>query len=187
MAPQFSTLSVQKYEAAARAALPAGMTFEPVRSFHAHPLLIQAFAERVREAEPREDDLVVFTAHSLPLRVIEAGDPYADEVAVTASLVAAAVGLDRYATAFQSAGRTPEPWIGPDISELIRERAARGARRFLAVPIGFVCDHTEVLFDLDHQAAATAREVGAVFRRSRSLNTSATFIAMLEDLVRAIG
>src|SRR6266576_2651119 len=145
LAPQFSTLSVQKYMDAATASLPAGVTFNAVRTFHSHPLLLQAFAERIREADPREDETVVFTAHSLPQRVIDGGDVYATEVAETARGVAAQAGIARYDIAYQSAGRTPEPWIGPDLGELIAERAAGGARAFLVVPIGFVCDHTEIL------------------------------------------
>ena len=184
LAPQFSTLSVQKYMDAASAALPAGTTFECVRSFHNHPLLLQAFAERVREAEPRPDETVVFTAHSLPKRVIDSGDVYADEVAATARGVAALAGIETFDIAYQSAGRTPEPWIGPDLSELITARAADGARAFLVVPVGFVCDHTEILFDIDVQAARTAREAGAALRRTESLNTSRTFIAALEAIVR---
>ena len=105
-------------------------------------------------------------------------------MAETARAVAARAGIREYERAYQSAGRTPEPWIGPDVNELIRERARRGARRFLVVPIGFVCDHTEILFDIDVQAAATARECGATLRRTESLNTSPTFIAALEDIVR---
>ena len=185
LAPQFSTLSVQKYIDAATAALPAGVRFEPVRSFAVHPQLLRAFAERVLEAGPAADEDVVFTAHSLPARVIEAGDTYAGEVAATAKGVADGSGITAYSLAYQSAGRTPEPWIGPDLSDLIRARASAGSRRFLVVPIGFVCDHTEILFDIDVQAAATARDCGVSLRRTASLNTSPTFIALLEDLVRS--
>lgn len=183
LAPQFSTLSVQKYEETARAALPPGIEFVAVRSFHAHPLLLEAFAERVREAGPARDEAVVFTAHSLPVRVIEGGDQYADEVAATAAGVARLTGIARYDRAYQSAGRTPEPWIGPALDDLVRERAASGVRRLLVVPIGFVGDHTEILFDIDVQAAGVARECGVELRRTSSLNTSETFIAMLEELV----
>jgi ferrochelatase len=185
MAPQFSTLSVQKYVDAATAALPAAVQFDAVTSFHAHPLLLEAFAERVRAAAPRADETVVLSAHSLPVRVVTGGDIYADEVAATARGVAKLVGISQFEIAYQSAGRTPEPWIGPDLSELITERAAGGARRFLVVPIGFVCDHTEILFDIDVQAARTATDAGATLRRTESLNTSATFIRALEDMVRA--
>ena len=184
LAPQFSTLSVTKYVDAATAALPAGISLDPIRSFFNHQLLLDAFAERVLAAAPGTDEDIVFTAHSLPVRVIEAGDPYANEVAGTARGVAERCRLTRYRLAYQSAGRTPEPWIGPDLSDLIRDAAAGGARRFLVVPVGFVCDHTEILFDIDVQAQAAAREAGASLRRTESLNTSPTFIAALESLVR---
>jgi ferrochelatase len=185
LAPQFSTLSVQKYMDAALNALPSSAQFVAVRSFATHPLLLEAFAERVCAARPVSDEEVIFTAHSLPARVIDAGDSYAQEVAATARGVAERSGVEKYEIAYQSAGRTPEPWIGPDLSELIRARAASGARRFVAIPIGFVCDHTEILFDVDVQASAAARECGATLRRTESLNTSPTFVALLEDLVRA--
>jgi ferrochelatase len=99
--------------------------------------------------------------------------------------VAAQAGIAEYLIAYQSAGRTPEPWIGPDLSDVIRERAAAGRRRVLAAPIGFVCDHTEILFDIDVQAAAAARDCGVTLRRTGSLNTSPAFIATLEELVRS--
>jgi ferrochelatase len=184
MAPQFSTLSVKKYIDAAVAALPPGLQFEAVESFHTHPLLIEAFTERVREARPTADELVIFTAHALPVRVIESGDRYADEVAATAARVAERAGIATYDRAFQSAGRTPEPWIGPELPQLIDDRSIN-IRKFLVVPIGFVCDHTEILFDIDIQAAQVAREFATTLRRTESLNTSPTFIAMLEDLVRS--
>ncbi len=130
MAPQFSTLSVQKYLDAATAALPGGVRLDAVRSFHSHPLLLEAFAERVRAAAPQADEVVVFTAHSLPVRVIESGDLYATEVAATARGVAELAGVTHHEIAFQSAGRTPEPWIGPDLGDLVTSTAAAGARRF---------------------------------------------------------
>jgi protoporphyrin/coproporphyrin ferrochelatase len=183
MAPQFSTLSVQKYIDAATVALPAGVQFEAVESFHDHPLLLDAFAERVWSAQPRPDELVIFTAHSLPARAIAAGDRYADEVAETARGIADRVGLKKYERAYQSAGRTPEPWIGPSLEQVLDDKSAT-TRKFLVVPIGGVGDHTEILFDIDIQAARTARELATTLRRTESLNTSPTFIAMLEDLVR---
>jgi protoporphyrin/coproporphyrin ferrochelatase len=184
LAPQFSTLSVKKYLDAARAALPAGMRFDGVESFHRHPLLVEAFAERLRAAQPGADERVVFTAHSLPVRAIENGDPYAAEVAATAGAVAEHAGITKYERAYQSAGRTAEPWLGPDLATLIDELSRDGVREFLIVPIGFVCDHTEILFDIDIQAAGIAHERGATLRRTESLNTSATFISTLEDIVR---
>jgi ferrochelatase len=184
LAPQFSTLSVAKYFDAATAALPEGMRLDRVESFHAHPVLLDAFAARLRDANPQPDEEIVFTAHSLPQRVVDAGDRYADEVAATAAGVARRAGIGGYTVAYQSAGRTPEPWIGPDVSELVASRASQGAARFLLVPIGFVCDHTEVLFDLDIQAREAARRAGAALRRTESLNTSPLFVDLLERLVR---
>jgi ferrochelatase len=93
-------------------------------------------------------------------------------------------GIDGYDVAFQSAGRTPEPWIGPELNATIRERAAAGVRGVLVVPVGFVSDHTEILFDLDVQAAATASACGVQFRRTPSLNDSVEFISLLEELVQ---
>jgi ferrochelatase len=183
LAPQFSTLSVQKYMDAAKAALPDGVELRSVRSFHDHPLVVEAFAEKVRAAAPSSEEEVIFTAHSLPRRVAQGGDPYPDEVATTAKLVAAQSGIASHLRAYQSAGRTPEPWLGPDLSELIRARAGAGVKKFLVVPIGFVCDHTEILFDIDVQAAETARAAGVTLRRTESLNTSATFIKALAALV----
>ncbi|MGE4055919.1 MAG: ferrochelatase, partial [Vicinamibacterales bacterium] len=184
LAPQFSTLSVTKYFDAATAGLPDGMTLVRVASFHCHPLLIGAFASRVRDAAPQPGEEVIFSAHSLPARVIKSGDPYANEFARTARAVAAREGLRRYRRAYQSAGRTPEPWIGLDIADLIAHRADHGARRFLVVPVGFVCDHTEILFDIDTQAKAAADARGVALRRTESLNTMPQFIALLADLVR---
>jgi protoporphyrin/coproporphyrin ferrochelatase len=183
MAPQFSTLSVQKYMDAANAALSDGSEFSCVRSFHDHPLLIDAFAEKVMAAAPQLDEEIVFTAHSLPRRVAAAGDPYPSEVAATTAAIADRCGITSYAIAYQSAGRTPEPWLGPDLSDHVRQRAGAGIRRMLVVPVGFVCDHTEVLFDIDVQAAAAARDAGVTLRRTQSLNTSPTFIRALAALV----
>jgi ferrochelatase len=184
LAPQFSSLSVTKYFDAATAVLPPGMRLDRITSFHDRPALLDAFAERLHESAPAPDEDVVFTAHSLPARVIAAGDPYAVQVAATARGVAARAGITRYQQAYQSAGRTPEPWIGPDLGELVERRVQEGVSRFLIAPIGFVSDHTEILFDIDIQAAGIARAAGASLRRTESLNTSPTFIRTLEELVR---
>jgi protoporphyrin/coproporphyrin ferrochelatase len=186
LAPQFSTLSVRKYLEAARLALPDGMRFDSVESFHLHPFLIEAFAERLRAAQPKPDERVIFTAHSLPVKAIENGDRYAEEVAQTARAVADRAGVAKYERAYQSAGRTPEPWIGPDLGTLIEDLSSTGVRKFLVVPIGFVCDHTEILFDIDIEAARTAREFATTLRRTESLNTSPTFITAIEDIVRTM-
>lgn len=184
LAPQFSTLSVARYRDALRQAAPDDVDVRCAMSWHDHPGLIAAFAEKVKAAAPGRDELVLFTAHSLPTRLIDEGDPYAREVEATAALVARESGLILYERAFQSAGRTPEPWLGPSVEEALREAHGRGVRSVLAVPIGFVSDHTEILFDLDVQAAREAARLGLGFRRTESLNTSPALIRTLAELVR---
>jgi protoporphyrin/coproporphyrin ferrochelatase len=185
LAPQFSTVSVARYRDALHDAAPPGVDVRCVASWHDHRGLIAAFAEKVKAAAPRPDDVVLFTAHSLPVRLVEAGDPYAREVERTAALVAEAAGLGAYERAYQSAGRTPEPWLGPSVEEALRAAQGGGARSVLVAPIGFVSDHTEILFDLDRQAAREAERLGLAFRRTESLNTSPTLIRTLADLVRS--
>jgi protoporphyrin/coproporphyrin ferrochelatase len=185
MAPQYSTLSVAKYGEAVEAARPPGMEVRFVRSWHDHPGLLDAFAETLRQSLAGASwDRVVFTAHSLPLRVVAQGDPYPDEVAATARGVAERAGVSTFARAYQSAGRTPEPWLGPSLEEALASAAREGARRVLFVPVGFVCDHTEILFDIDVQAAEAARRLGIEIGRTPSLNTSPSFIRALADLVQ---
>jgi ferrochelatase len=130
-------------------------------------------------------DAVVFSAHSLPVRVIREGDPYARHVGTTAAGVAERAGVGEYRIAYQSAGRTPEPWLGPTLEEALSALAEAGKRRVLVVPVGFVCDHTEILYDIDVQAAAFARARGVDLARSESLNTAPTFIRALAEIVRA--
>ena len=186
LAPQYSTLSVGKYKDAVERARPEVMAVRFVDSWHDHPGLLGAFAEKVRAAgAPGAWDEVVFTAHSLPERVAREGDPYPGQVAGTARGVASRAGLGRYRQAYQSAGRTPEPWLGPSLEQTLGEIAREGARRVLVAPIGFVCDHTEVLFDIDVQAQAAARAQGLTLDRIESLNTSPAFVGALADLVRA--
>ena len=186
LAPQFSTVSVAKYRDAVRDAAPPGVPVRCVESWHDHPGLIAAFAEKLRDAAPGPDDVVLFTAHSLPVRLIEAGDPYAREVERTAAAVAKAAGLTSYERAFQSAGRTPEPWLGPSVEEALRTLHSRGARSVVVAPIGFVSDHTEILFDIDVQAAREAGRLGLALRRTESLNTSPALVAALAALVRGL-
>ena len=142
LAPQFSTVSVARYRDVLREAAPDGVTVRCVESWHEHPGLIAAFAEKVVAAGADRADVVLFTAHSLPVRLIEAGDPYAREVERTAAAVAAAVGLPAYERAFQSAGRTPEPWLGPSVESAARGTHPGRAERARGA-IGFVSDHTE--------------------------------------------
>ena len=188
LAPQYSSLSVGKYRQAVEEARPAGLNVRFVESWHGHPGLVEAFAEKVREARARRPEAAfVFTAHSLPLRAVREGDPYPEQVAATAAGVATRAGLPRYRLAYQSAGRTPEPWIGPALEDMLDELAREGVAEVVVAPIGFVSDHTEVLYDIDVAAAGSARRRGMTLSRIASLNTSPTFIRALADIVRAAG
>jgi ferrochelatase len=127
----------------------------------------------------------MFTAHSLPARVLAEGDPYPDELAGTARLVADRLGLEHWEFSFQSAGRTGEPWLGPDILEEIRRLGAAGITELVIRPVGFVADHLEVLYDIDIEAQGVARAAGVRLERTRSMNTDPIFIAGLADIAAA--
>jgi ferrochelatase len=193
MAPQYSRLSVGAYQRAldtAQAELGVDLEVGRVGSWHDHPLLLRAFAERVREAlaplpeESRSRLRVVFTAHSLPVRILEEGDPYPREVERTAAGVAHLAGLSAWEMAYQSQGATAEPWLGPTLDEIFATCAAQGQRQLLLVPVGFVCDHVEILYDLDILAQSVAREKGLRLTRTASLNTSPTFIEAMASVVK---
>ena len=184
LAPHYSDMSVGEYLERAHAA--STVPFTAIRSWATDPAYITFVADAVREqlASLPEDTTVVFTAHSLPARILDQGDPYPDEVRATADAVATAVGLDRrtgYATAWQSAGRTPEPWLGPDVLDLISASDVP----VLVCPCGFVSDHLEVLYDLDIDAKATAERHGIAFARTRVVNDDIAVLASLAELVRA--
>jgi len=190
MAPQYSVLSVEKYLQEARRHVPEDLPLTLVQSWFDHPGLLESFAEKVRAVlEKTTVDEVIFTAHSLPERVKDvagpSSPPYPVQVGKTAEGVAGLVGLDAWRMAYQSAGRTPEPWLGPSVEDVLAELSRAGARRVLIVPIGFVCDHTEILFDIDQQAQSVARELGMELVRTESLNTSPRFIAAVAAIVRA--
>lgn len=192
LAPQYSQLSVGAYQQAlarAQAALGVSLDVRCVASWHDHPLLLQAFAEKVQEAldrfplEERAQVQLIFTAHSLPERVLAEGDPYAAEVEGTARGVAALVGFTEWDLAYQSQGATAEPWLGPTLEAVLQRCAARGRRQVLVVPIGFVCDHMEILYDLDIVAQRMAQDQGLSLTRTASLNTSPRFIEALADVI----
>jgi ferrochelatase len=195
LAPHFSAMSVARYQQKIVDGLElyrGRIHFEHVPSYHDAPGLLEAFATRVDEGLLRwpEDERgrvhVVFSAHSLPQRLLESGDPYGGQCLETARLVAERAGVpdERWSWAYQSAGRTPEAWAGPDISEHLRELAAGGVRDVVSVPIGFVSDHVEILFDVDRRAAGVAAELGMRFERPPALNDDPLFIATLAELVR---
>jgi ferrochelatase len=184
LAPQYSRASVGKYRAAVEAATPPGVTVRFVSSWHDQPGLAESFAEKVRSARERGPwDAVVFTAHSIPVRLAREGDPYPEHVTATAAAVAERAGIERWRLAYQSAGRTPEPWLGPSLEEAVGALAEDGAKRVLVVPVGFVSDHTEVLYDIDVQASAFAHDRGVELGRTESLNTSPAFIRTLAAIV----
>jgi ferrochelatase len=188
MAPQFSDLSGGKYLDAIRKTVTDDFPLILVRSWYDHSGLLDAFSERVQKADRERGpfDAVVFTAHSLPARVKDQGKvPYPAQVEKTAEGVASRVGLEVWSVAYQSAGRTPEPWIGPELKSVLTDYAHRGLRRVIVVPVGFVCDNTEVLYGIDIEATKFARGVGVQLVRSESLNTSPTFIRALAEIVRS--
>ena len=155
-----------------------------------HPLFIEAMADRARAAldtipSPRQPDArLVFTAHSVPV-AMAAGSPYAEHLARAAGLVAERLGRSDWSLAYQSRSGSPrDPWLEPDIGDVIRRLAAAGARDAVVIPIGFVCDHFEVLYDLDVEARAAAASCGIGFHRAAAANDHPAFVAMLADLVR---
>ena len=190
LAPHWSRGSVGEYhERAAATATEQGAGYIGIERWHDESAWRAAIAGRVRHGlgSLPEKTKVLFTAHSLPERVL-AGDPYADELQASAAAVAAEVGLDRgagWSIAWQSAGRTPEPWRGPDILEVIADLGATGqVDGVLVCPQGFVSDHLEVLYDLDVDAARVAAESGLAFARTASINDDPTVMAALADRVR---
>ena len=173
LAPHYSRLSVGEYEERARAAAGDRLDVTMVQSWHDAPAYLDALSERVQKALATlpERSEVVFTAHSLPARIVAEGDPYPDQLRATAEAVAVHAGGARWRVAWQSAGRTPEPWLGPDIGEVLGQLAAAGeVEGVLVCPAGFTSDHLEILYDLDVEARARAGELGLAFARTESLN-----------------
>ncbi|MGH9165658.1 MAG: ferrochelatase [Acidimicrobiales bacterium] len=190
LAPHTSSLSTGEYHARAREiAVPAGMAYRFVGPWGTDPRLIDLLAGRVRAALARfpigANITTLITAHSLPQRSLDYDRPtYPAQLQATAEALAAASGLDRWQVCWQSAGRTPEPWIGPDLLEVIRELPAQGVDGVLVCPAGFVSDHLEVLYDVDIEARGVAEGLGLTLERTDSLNDDPAFIALLADLVR---
>ncbi len=189
LAPQRSS-NAAGYRRAVESGLAAVAGTPPtavfVESWHDEPRFIEALAAATRDALDRMPHpataRVVFTAHSLPARVVAEGDAYPAELARTAALVAGRLGLERYDFAFQSAGRTAEPWLGPDLLAEIRRLAREGVDEIVVSPVGFVAEHLEVLYDIDIEAQGVARESGVRLERARSMNDDPLFIAGLADV-----
>jgi len=190
LAPHYSALSVGQYLERAQAAAAAhGASVSTIESWHLEPALISFLARALSEelGSMPANTKVLFTAHSLPERVVAMSDPYPDQLRETAQAVAAAAGLAPWAgwsVAWQSAGRTPEPWLGPDILQVIDDLAvSENASGVLVCPCGFVSDHLEVLYDLDIEARRHADERGLDFARTPVVNADPAVMGALADLV----
>ncbi len=197
MAPHNSRTSIGLYRKSLSEACEKtfpGLRIDFVENWHDEPLLIAAFREKLVQAIDRAraqagcEIPVVFTAHSVPEKTIAGGDPYQQQVRETAALLAVAVGpeyLPRYRVAFQSQGMTAESWIGPTVESQIDEIAAAGQKYVLIVPIGFVCDHIEILYDIDIMFTEYGKARSVTVLRTESLNDSPLFIRALGSIVRA--
>jgi ferrochelatase len=193
LAPQNSRTSVGLYWAALDRANAAGFAVDFVEAWHDHPLLIKAFAEKLRagwEHARREMGAkvpIIFTAHSVPQRTITEGDPYETQAKETAMLVAheAALAPDDWRFAFQSQGMSGGAWLGPTVEDTIRQLKQEGRRGVFIQPIGFLCDHVEVLYDIDIGFKRFAEQQGMRLWRAESLNDSPLLAAALADIARS--
>lgn len=191
LAPHYSSLSVGSYLHLAQTAAEqaGGPRFAFVRQWHLEPRLLAAWALRLQEAlsafpeEQRADIPVIFTAHSLPQRILASQDPYPQQLAETARAVAERVGHQRWLQAWQSAGRTPEPWLGPDIGDVLRRLHEEGERAAVICPLGFVADHLEILYDIDIACQRLANAWGMHLVRTRSLNADPDFLTAVVQTI----
>jgi len=180
LAPHYSSMSIERYRAQLVEAVAGRATIAFVERWGDEPGFVELLAARVRGAEAH----VVFTAHSLPARILTQGDPYQDELLQTARLVAERAGLEDWSFSFQSESPTGEPWLGPDILDHLGSLAADGVRSVLVAPVGFVADHLEIKWDLDVEAADRAREIGIGLERIELPNADPAFVRVLAGLVR---
>jgi ferrochelatase len=189
MAPHYARMSIGGYLDRVRAGNPRAMRIHVIQSWNTHPSFVETLSVRVAAARDRlmEDelanDVVIFSAHSLPARIVEEGDPYPDQLRETGEAVAERLGLERWVTAWQSAGRTPEPWLGPPLEEVVAKAAADGHTAVVSCPCGFTADHLEVLYDVDIEAADAAVEAGIRLVRTESMNADPAFIRAVADVV----
>ncbi|SRR6266571_952910 len=193
LAPQNSCTSVGLYRKAVMGETGTPFDIDFVESWHDHPLLVRAFAEKLSAgwkracAQAGVEIPVIFTAHSVPQRAVAHGDAYERQAKETAALVAQAVQLrpENWLFAFQSQGMLGGPWLGPTVEEIILHLKAHSERGVFIQPIGFVCDHVEILYDIDVACKQFAAQQGMDLWRAESLNDSATFIATLAELARS--
>jgi ferrochelatase len=180
LAPHYSRLSIGGYRQQLEDALAGRAELAFVESWHDEPGFVELLAERVRGTDAH----VVFTAHSLPARILEEGDPYKDQLLQTAAAIAERAALREWTFSFQSESETGEPWLGPDILDHLEELHERGLHEVLVCPIGFVADHLEIRWDLDHEAAERAGELGMRLERIEMPNADPAFVRVLATLVR---
>ncbi len=180
LAPHYSSMSIAGYRQQLEDALAGRAELLFIDSWHDEPGFIYLLAERVRGTGAH----VVFTAHSLPARILETGDPYKEQLLETSQLVAERAAIATWSFSFQSESQTGEPWLGPDILDHLEELHGRGVRDVLVCPVGFVADHLEIRWDLDREARERARELGLAFARIEMPNAEPAFIKVLAGLVR---
>lgn len=193
LAPHYSRLSVGAYRATLEQALMDSQARLPLRfvdSWHTHPLFLDLIASNVRAAMEswtagdRGSVVTIFSAHSLPERIRDWDDPYERQLIQSCRAVADRAGIDNWRFAWQSAGETGEPWLGPDILTLIEGLHRDGVRHVLSVPIGFVSDHLEISYDIDHEARRTADALGITFRRTPMPNADPAFVRTIAAIAR---
>ncbi len=191
LAPHSSSMSTDQYMSRAREALGESVELVAVGAWWDFPGFLELIAQRVLEALAslpvgrRATAEVLFSAHSLPQKILITNDTYPEQLRVSAERTAALAGVSRWDVAWQSAGRTADPWIGPDILEVIRTKRNEGVTDIISCPIGFVADHLEVLYDIDIEAQGIARSVGINLVRTASLNSDSRFVTVLANVVRA--
>jgi protoporphyrin/coproporphyrin ferrochelatase len=180
LAPHYSELSIKGYRDQLEAALAGRAELRFVESWHDEPGFVDLLADRVRGTGAH----VVFTAHSLPERILAAGDPYQEQLLETSSRVAERAGLGDWSFSYQSESPTGEPWLGPDILDHLRALHAQGVERVLVCPVGFVSDHLEIRWDLDVEAKELARELDLELERIEMPNDDVAFVRALAAIVR---
>jgi ferrochelatase len=180
LAPHYSALSIQGYREQLESALDGRGDLRFVDSWHDEPGFVDLLASKIRAADAH----VVFTAHSLPARILELGDPYQEQLLETSRLVAEAAGTENWSFSFQSESPTGEPWLGPDILDHLRALHEQGVESVLICPVGFVSDHLEIRWDLDVEAIELARELGMRIERIEMPNDDPAFVRTLAGIVR---
>ena len=192
LAPHYSTFSVKSYNTrAAEEAAKHGIEIKAVESWYDAPGFIQYWAEHINaeydkmSLEEREKAVLIVSAHSLPEKILQNGDPYPDQLAETARLIAEKAGIKNYELGWQSEGNTPDPWLGPDVQDLTRAvYEEKGYRAFVYAPVGFIADHLEVLYDNDYECKVVCDELGVSYYRPSMPNTHPLFIETLAKVVQ---